>query len=158
MKKLSYLLVILCLISSSCQGIKYEDKKKGQGFTLTNVPQFEAVDIDIKVSGAYLNACAVRGPNNVLYLLLNHGSESYSFTLLNAEGKPKIYDDSMVINLVVSSRGFTLKLGDNDYYHGMVILDKGTRVQYVILNQEKRSYSFPLLDSNGIPILFEGGL
>ena len=160
MKNFLYLSLIcfVCFVSS-CQRITYNDNK-GQGFTLTTIPEFEIVDnTTINVSGAYLYGNVIRDTRtNVPYLLLNHGSESYSFPLLNADGKPKKFKDSLNVDLIISEKGFTLPLKKYEYYHGKILVDRETMVQYVLLNRERIYYAFPLLDSRGIPILFDGEL
>ena len=160
MKNFLYLSVIcfVCFVSS-CQGITYDDNK-GQGFTLTTIPKFEIVNnATINVSGAYLNGNIIRDTQtNVLYVFLTHGSESYSFPLLNADGKPREFKSSFDVDLIISERGFTLTLGNNEYYHGRILVDRETKVQYVLFNRERAYYAFPLLDSHGVPILFKGEL
>ena len=150
--------MIICVSFVSCQGITYYDKRN-EGVLLNDslIPRFEILDdVSVKVKGSYLYGEVLQNlDTHVSYVLLKHESESYSLQLLDPDGTPRALGKSGEICLIVSRNGSRL---EDLYLHQRIIVDSTTRVQYVTLHKERENYSFPLLDSRGIPILFDGEL
>ena len=97
----------------------------------------------------------------VQYLKFNRGYTGYMSVLLDASGKPLLYQngDYSVRPSEKDLRTNTnwerfIEIYGGDGYH--IIIDKETRVQYLKFNRGYDGYMSVFLDSEGKPILYEG--
>ena len=154
MKKLfSILIVILAFVSFySCDGDASANDVVEQNLEIyaENMPEFVFSGGPFKIPNSrFTFKILVDKKTRVQYALLELGYITYGIPLIDSDGKP----DESLPEFVFSSNSFTIP---DSRFSCKVLVNKKTRVQYILINSGRECYGFPLIDSVGKPILYIG--